>query len=130
MSRFVGHGIDLIECKRVATMCARHGERFTGRILTAREREYVHQYRDPVERIAGRFAAKEAILKVLGTGWVGQIAWTDIEILNDEAGAPSVSLAGECARLAESRGIARVLVSITHTKTYAAASAIGLGNRD
>jgi len=126
MGSVIGHGIDLIECERVATMRARHGERFMQRILTGREREYVEQFRNPVERIAGRFAAKEAVLKVLGTGWVGSIAWTDIEILNDRAGVPLVSLTGECARIAQARGIGRMLVSITHTKTYAAASALGL----
>jgi holo-[acyl-carrier protein] synthase len=126
MGNVIAHGIDLIECERVATMRARHGDRFMERILTAREREYVEQFRNPVERIAGRFAAKEAVLKVLGTGWVGRIAWTDIEILNDEAGVPIVTLGGECARIAKARGIDRMLVSITHTRTYAAASALGL----
>ena len=124
----LGHGIDLVECERVAGMQARHGDRFLRRILTEGERAYVGRFQDPTQRIAGRFAAKEAVLKVLGTGWVGQIAWTDIEVLNDPAGAPSVRLTGECARLAESRGITRVLVSISHTPTYAAASALGMGD--
>ena len=122
----VGHGIDLIECERIATLRSRHGDRFVRRILTEREREYVSRFKDPVQRIAGRFAAKEAVLKMLGTGWVGRIAWTDMEILNDRAGVPGMTLTGECARIAEAKGVHRVLISITHTERYAAASAIGV----
>ena len=76
--------------------------------------------------MAGRFAAKEAILKVLGTGWRGKIAWRDMEILNDKAGQPGVTLTGECKRVADGLGITRILVSITHTEHYAAATAIGI----
>ena len=76
--------------------------------------------------LAGRFAAKEAILKVLGTGWRGQIAWRDMEILNDPNGQPHVVLSGESQRIAAQLGITRILISITHTEHYAAASAIGV----
>jgi holo-[acyl-carrier protein] synthase len=122
----VGHGIDLIECDRIAGMMKRHQDRFLNRVLTSREQADLVPLRDPTQRIAGRFAAKEAILKMLGTGWVGRIAWTDMEIVNNRAGQPEVSLSGQCARIAEDRGIARVLVSITHTQSFAAASAVGL----
>jgi len=122
----VGHGIDLIECDRIADICCKHPDRFLGRVLTDAERQYCERHKDRVPRIAGRFAAKEAILKVLGTGWRGQIAWTDIEILNDTAGQPHVTLSGHCAQVAQQRGIARILVTISHTEKYAAASAIGL----
>ena len=125
----VAQGIDLIECSRIASMRERHGDRFLSRILTSREQAYVGQFKDPVQRIAGRFAAKEAILKMLGTGWVGDIAWTDMEIVNNPAGVPHVSLSGRCAEIAGTLGIARVLLSITHTADYAAASAIGVGRR-
>ena len=125
----VAQGIDLIECSRIASMRERHGDRFLSRILTSREQAYVGQFKDPVQRIAGRFAAKEAILKMLGTGWVGDIAWTDMEIVNNQAGVPQVSLSGRCAEIAGTLGIARVLLSITHTADYAAASAIGVGGR-
>ena len=121
-------GIDLIECQRIRDLWSRHGDRVTDRLLTPAELEYVRRYvADVVPRLAGRFAAKEAILKVLGTGWRGQIAWRDMEILNDSAGRPYVTLTGECQRVAESLGIARVLISITHTENYAAATAIGVG---
>jgi len=122
----LGHGIDLIECSRIEKIWRAHPEQFLTRILTPAERAYCERHRHPIPRIAGRFAAKEAILKVLGTGWRGAISWTDMEIRNDEAGRPSVVLSGECARLAKSLGIRSIQISITHTENYAAASAIGL----
>src|SRR5215475_2292053 len=93
-------GTDLIECERIAKLAARHGERFMDRILTLAERNYVNEKVDATPHIAGRFAAKEAILKVLGTGWRGPIAWTDMEILNDSAGQPHVTLSGHCLEVA------------------------------
>jgi holo-[acyl-carrier protein] synthase len=122
----VGHGIDLIECDRVEHVWRQHPERFLARILTPAERAYCLRHKHPVPHIAGRFAAKEAILKLLGTGWRGPIAWTDMEIVNDPAGRPVVRLGGHVARLAADQGIARVHLSITHTQKHAAASAIGL----
>jgi len=122
----VAHGIDLIECERIARIWQEHADRFLDRILTPAERAYCQRHSNPVPRIAGRFAAKEAILKVLGTGWRGQIAWTDIEILNDSAGQPHVTLSGHCLEVARKLRIGRVLLSISHTENYAAASAIGV----
>ncbi len=125
--RVISTGIDLIECKRIREVWQRHGDRLTDRLLTPAELDYVRRYaKDIVPRLAGRFAAKEAILKVLGTGWRGQIAWRDMEILNDSSGRPEVRLTGECARVASSLGITQILVSITHTENYAAAHALGL----
>ncbi len=125
--RFIAHGIDLIECDRIREMLGQYPEKFLARILTDAERAYIETKRDPVPHVAGRFAAKEAILKVLGTGWRGQISWRDMDVVNDRHGAPRVELSGECRRIAEELGIATILLSITHTPNYAAASAIGLG---
>ena len=123
----VGIGIDLIECSRVRDVLERHGDRFLERLLTPAEIEYVRGYnKQLVPRLAGRFAAKEAILKVLGTGWRGQIAWRDMEILNDRSGQPHVTLSGECAQVAAKLGITRILISITHTENYGAANAMVL----
>jgi len=122
----VAQGIDLVECERIQGIWQRHGERFLDRLLTPAEAAYVQRYKNAVPSVAGRFAAKEAILKVLGTGWRGKIAWRDMEILNDRAGQPRVTLTGECKRVADELGIVRILVSITHTENYAAATAIGL----
>ncbi len=121
----VGHGIDLAEVARVGRMRAEHGERFLNRCFTQVEQAYCLGHRDSDERFAGRFAAKEAILKVLGTGWRGEIAWTDMEVINDGAGKPGVVLTGECARIAGRLGIARWFLSITHSAGIAVASAIG-----
>ncbi len=125
--RIIGQGIDLIECARVRDVWERHGDQLTDRLLTEEECAYVRRHRDPVPRLAGRFAAKEAILKVLGTGWRGGIAWRDMEIVNDIAGKPSVRLSGVSAEIAAKLGIEEVLISITHTENYAAATAIGVG---
>jgi len=123
----VGQGIDLIETRRIREIVERHGERFLARVLTEAERAYCAAHAHPFPHIAGRFAAKEAILKVLGTGWRGAIAWTDIEVINDPLGQPMVRLSGECDRIARERGIVRVMISITHTADHAAATALGIG---
>ena len=117
----------MVECDRIGGLLARHGDRFLQRILTDAERAYVTRRRDPLPHVAGRFAAKEAILKVLGTGWRGSIAWRDMEITNDPRGQPLVALSGACEQIARRLGIVQVLVSITHTRALAVATAIGLG---
>jgi holo-[acyl-carrier protein] synthase len=123
----LGHGIDIVETARIRRLFEEHGERFLERVYTPIERAYADQsHKRRFEHLAGRFAAKEAVLKVLGTGWRGGIAWTDIEIRNEASGQPVVVLTGECARIAEKLGIARWLVSISHIETHATASAIGM----
>lgn len=122
----LGHGLDLVECGRIAGVLNRHGRRFLDRVLTSREQERAGRFKNPVPFIAGRWAAKEAILKMIGTGWRGQIAWIDMEILANEQGRPIVTLRGETGRIAAELGIKRVLLSITHTDLYAGASAIGV----
>lgn len=124
----VGHGMDLVECARIARMIADHGDRFLHRVYTAAEREVAGIYRDPTPFYAGRWAAKEAILKMIGTGWRGRIAWTDMEILPDALGRPVVTLHGETARRAAELGIARTLLTITHTGELAAASVMGMAS--
>ena len=90
----IAHGIDLVDFPRIGQMIERHGDRFINRIFTAAEQAYARANRNPVETYAGRFAAKEAILKLVGTGWRGKIAWTDIEVTNNE-GSP-VTFDGWC----------------------------------
>ena len=123
----VGHGIDLVEIARIGRMVEEHGKHFLDRCFTEKEQAYCLPPKRATEHLAGRFAVKEAILKVLGTGWRGQIAWTDMEILNDAAGKPHVTLSGECGRIAEELGIKAWHVSISHTAVHAMASAIGEG---
>ena len=121
----IAHGIDLVECGRVGTLVDSYGRRFLQRVFTEAELAHCLGKKRRTEHLAGRFAAKEAVLKVLGTGWRGGIHWTDVEIRNAPSGEPRVRLHGQCARIAEQQGISRVLISISHTATYAVASAIG-----
>jgi len=122
----IAHGIDLVDCPRIEEMVARHGERFVQRIFTAAEQAYAESNKNKIEKLAGRFAAKEAILKLMGTGWRGKIAWTDIEIINNSSGQPEVTLDGEVEKIAEKLGIKHISVSITHTANFAIASAVAL----
>ena len=123
----LGHGIDIVETARIRRSVEEHGQRFLDRVYTSQEQSYCERNRKRYyEHLAGRFAAKEAVLKVLGTGWRGGIAWTDIEILNEPSGQPRITLTGECARIATELGILRWHVSISHIETHATASAIGL----
>jgi holo-[acyl-carrier protein] synthase len=122
----VAHGIDLVETGRIAGMLKEHGERFLEKVFTAAEVAYARSTRDEVEKLSGRFAAKEAILKLVGTGWRGKIAWTDIEVINNGFGQPEVTLHGEVARIAAEMGITQISISITHTANFAIASAVAL----
>ena len=123
----LGHGIDIVETARIRRSVEEHARRFLDRVFTSREQSYCEANRKRYyEHLAGRFAAKEAVLKVLGTGWRGGIAWTDIEILPEPSGQPKMTLTGECARIAKQLGISRWHVSISHIETHATASAIGM----
>ena len=125
----VAHGIDLVDCPRIEEMIERHGERFVQRVFTAAEQAYAEANKNEVEKLAGRFAAKEAILKLMGTGWRGKIAWTDIEIINNSSGQPEVTLGGEVEKIADKLGIEHISVSITHTANFAIASAVALAEK-
>ena len=123
----VGHGIDIIETDRMRQSVSEHGQRFLDRVFTPAEQRYcARNQKRYFEHLAGRFAAKEAVLKVLGTGWRGGIAWTDVEILPEPSGQPVINLSGECERIATKLGITRWLVSISHIETHATASAMGM----
>ena len=122
----VAHGIDLVDCPRIEEMLKRHGDRFVQRIFTPAEQTYAQTNKNKVEKLAGRFAAKEAVLKLMGTGWRGKIAWTDIEVINNSSGQPEVILSGEVEKIAARLGIKHVSISITHTANFAIASAVAL----
>ncbi len=122
----IAHGIDLVDFPRIEKMVAQHGERFLNRVFTSVEQSYAQSNKNKVEKLAGRFAAKEAVLKLMGTGWRGKIAWTDIEVVNNDAGQPEVSLDGEVKKIAEKLGIKHISVSITHTANFAICSAVAL----
>ncbi len=126
----VAHGIDLVDCPRIEEMIERHGKRFIKRVFTAAEQAYAEaNNKNRIEKLAGRFAAKEAVLKLMGTGWRGKIAWTDIEIINNHAGQPEVTLDGEVKKIADELGIKHISVSITHTANFAIASAVAVAEK-
>jgi len=122
----VAHGIDLVDCPRIEAMVERHGKRFIERVFTVSEQAYAEANKNGIEKLAGRFAAKEAILKLMGTGWRGKIAWTDVEVINNSSGQPEVTLSGEVGKIAGKLGIKHISVSITHTANFAIASAVAL----
>jgi holo-[acyl-carrier protein] synthase len=115
-------GIDIIRVERIRASLERFGHRFTQRVLTPAERRYV---RDRPETMAGRWAAKEAVSKVLGLGVRG-IGWRDIEIERLPTGQPAVRLHGRAAARAEQLSMGRIAVSITHESDYAVAMAFGI----
>ncbi len=122
----IAQGIDLVDFPRIEQMFERHGQSFLDRVFTEAEQKYADTKKDRMEKLAGRFAAKEAVLKLLGTGWRGKIAWTDIEIINNEMGQPQVRICGQVKEIADALGITDISVSITHTANFAIASAAAL----
>ena len=124
----LGHGLDLTDTDRIAHLLDEHGERFLSRCFTADERAYGETHaKRRVEVYAARFAAKEAVLKALGTGLAGGIQWTDVEVVRDALGKPGVKLHGKAAQVADERGITSWSLSLTHVRGMAAASAIASG---
>jgi len=128
--KIIAHGIDLVDFPRIEEMVNRHGSRFLDRIFTPAEQAYANSNRNGIEKLAGRFAGKEAILKLIKTGWRGKIAWTDIEIINTLTGSPEVRLSGEVEKIANKLGIKHISLSITHTANFAIASAVALSKTD
>lgn len=117
-------GIDAIEVHRIAAALDRWGDRFRNRIYTDAE---LRRYRDRVPSLAARFAAKEAVMKALGTGVKG-VSWKDIEILPDRRGKPTVTLYGRGLARSQSLGIGVWEISLTHTRNSALASVIALAH--
>jgi holo-[acyl-carrier protein] synthase len=126
MDNVISHGVDLVDCRRLAEAIEQHGDRFLHRVYTPLELDYCIGKKRQTEHLAGRFAAKEAVLKVLGTGWRDGISWTDIEVRNDPSGQPRIFLTGRCRQVADGLGLADILISISHIDTHAIASAIGV----
>lgn len=124
----IAHGIDLVPIERIASMLADHGPRFLDRTFTKGEQADCLSRAEPAQHLAARFAAKEAILKALGTGWASGIAWTDAEVITLPTGAPSVALHNTALRMADARGIRSWLISLSHAGGIAMASAIALGD--
>src|SRR5207245_11211185 len=101
-----------------------HGEVFLRRVYTTREREYCERFKNKYERYAGRFAAKEAAMKALGTGWRRGVRWVDLEVVRETSGRPTLAISGEAAKIAERIGWKSGALGMTHTERQALAEVI------
>lgn len=122
----VGIGVDLAEVDRIRDALERAGtgERFKQRVFTAGEQAYCERRRGKYESYAARFAAKEAVMKALGRGWGREVGWTDIEVVRERGGRPTIRLYGRTAAYAARLGIRRIALALTHTADTAMAQAI------
>jgi holo-[acyl-carrier protein] synthase len=119
-----GTGVDLCEVPRIRASAERYGERFINRIYTPGEIAYVSRKANKFERYAARFAAKEAGMKALGTGWRRGVTWHDFEVRNMPGGRPTLLLHGAAERIAAELGVRRISLSLTHTAEYGQAYVI------
>jgi len=122
-----GLGTDIVEIVRIGEMIERHGELFLQRVFTESEIAYCQKRAASYQHFAGRWSAKEAVLKALGTGWAKGISWRDIEVVSLHSGQPRVVIHGAVAELSEAAGISGYLLSISHCRSHATAVAIAVG---
>ena len=122
----VGLGTDIVEVDRIAALIGRHGEAFTHRVFTPAERAHCDRHKNSAQNYAGRWAAKEAAMKALGTGFVPPVRWHDFEVLPEPGGAPVMTVTGGARAVLEARGGSAVLVTISHCRAYATATAIAV----
>lgn len=120
----VGTGVDIVEVPRVAAAIERFGQRFVQRIYTEAEVRYCESKANKMERYAARFAAKEAALKAIGTGWTRGVSWRDVEVQRERGGRPTLAFTGKAAEFAARLGMKRVSLSLSHTKEQAIAQVI------
>lgn len=125
----IGIGTDIVECLRIGRMIEEHGELFLQRVFTQREISYCQARKRAKEHFAGRWAAKEAILKCLGTGWRKGMCWTEMEVRNNTEGAPHVFMCGAAKERAQELKIANILLTISHCRAYATAYAIAVSSK-
>ena len=120
----IGTGIDIVEISRIKNAAKKWQKNFLLKIFTDKELEYSNEKTSSCQHLAARFAAKEAVLKALGSGLTSRMEWRDIEVWNEESGKPNVRLTGEVERVSQSRGVKDIIISMSHTRTYAVASVI------
>ena len=120
----VGIGTDLAEVARIRQSVADYGDRFLNRVFTEIERQYAMRRKNFAERLAARFAAKEAGMKAIGTGWRKGVTWQDFEVVNEPSGRPTLRLSGAAAERAAQLGARRISLSLTHTAETASAVVI------
>lgn len=124
VNMIIGMGTDMAEVARIRASIARYGDRFLNRIYTPGERAYASRKANAAERFAARFAAKEAGMKAIGTGWNLGVTWKDFEVVNERSGRPKLLLHGLAAQVAERLGAGQVTISLTHTSELAFAVVI------
>jgi holo-[acyl-carrier protein] synthase len=122
----IGIGVDLVKIERIDKAGKNH-EGFLERLFTDREREYCSRQKFPAQHYAARFAAKEAVLKAIGTGWSAGVKWTDMEVLHGDGGGPIVRLTGRVKDLMDLKGVRQVLLSYSHDEGYAVAQVVLVG---
>jgi holo-[acyl-carrier protein] synthase len=120
----LGSGIDIVEVGRIQKSVERYGARFLNRVYTRAEQEYCLRKRAAAESFAARFAAKEAAAKALGTGISRGVSWLQIEVVREPGGKPGIAFHGAAAHWAARLGVARAVLSLTHTASLAAASVV------
>jgi holo-[acyl-carrier protein] synthase len=120
----VGMGIDITEVDRIRRSIERYGAAFKKRVYTPTEIAYCESHRDPHERFAARFAAKEAAMKALGTGWTRGVRWVDLEVVRKPSGQPTLALHGKSGEIAEHLGVKNISLTITHSGNTALAQVI------
>jgi len=120
----VGLGLDIAEVDRIGEAIARYGALFLERLFTPAEAAYCERFKNRYERYAARFAAKEAAMKALGTGWSRGVRWRDIEVASEPGGKPTLRLAGEARRIADRLGVKNIALTITHSGNLALAQVI------
>ncbi|MEK6236453.1 MAG: holo-ACP synthase [Planctomycetales bacterium] len=121
--KIIGVGVDIIECSRISAMIEKHGESFVNRVYTDHEITFCQSRLRSTQHFAGRWAAKEAVLKAMGTGWRKGLSWKDLEIRGDSDGRPTVALQGAAKELAGQLSIHEVLIAVSHCREYATAHA-------
>jgi holo-[acyl-carrier protein] synthase len=121
-----GIGTDIVEIHRIRGMIERHGDHFLERCFTSSEIAYARKHRDSAVRFAGRWAAKEAVVKALGTGFVQGITFHDVEVVSLHTGQPTVQLTGTALRIADSQGVTEIKLTVSHATEYATATAIAV----
>lgn len=120
----LGIGTDLAEVDRIQHSIDRYGDRFLRRIYTPGEQAYASSKANAAERFAARFAAKEAGMKAIGTGWRRGVTWRDFEVVNQKSGRPTLRLTGVALQIANDMGVKRISISLTHTAAIAFAVVI------
>ena len=126
--KIIGIGTDITECNRIENMIDKHRDHFLRHVFTEQEIAYSSTKKRSAEHFAGRWAAKEAMLKAIGTGWISGITWKDVEIRNEPGGKPSIELSGGAKKIADELGVMEIHLSISHCSTHAIAQVIAVSD--